>query len=82
MKTPGWGWVYENKLAKLTEKCDPEAELWAGYTCYASKIEITAPTNKVTTAPAYCCDRDGDSSSTVIQASLFLLLMSAIALLW
>ena len=82
LKTPGWGWVYENKLAKLTEKCDPEAELWAGYTCYASKIEITAPTNKVTTAPAYCCDRDGDSSSTVKQASLLLLLTSFIALLW
>jgi hypothetical protein len=34
LKTPGWGWIQEGKLAKLTESCDPESELWPGYTCF------------------------------------------------
>ena len=75
LKTPGWGWVSENKLAQLTQKCDPEAELWSGYTCYAGKIEITAPTAKHVTAPAYCCDMESSSVMTKLSLLLATLLL-------
>lgn len=41
LKTPGWGWIKEGKLGKLTESCDPSAELWTGYTCFQGNNQIT-----------------------------------------
>ena len=64
----------ENKLAQLTQKCDPEAELWSGYTCYAGKIEITAPTAEHVTAPAYCCDIESSAMFSTFSLLLFVVL--------
>ncbi|CAG5110374.1 Oidioi.mRNA.OKI2018_I69.chr2.g4784.t1.cds [Oikopleura dioica] len=77
LKSPFWGWIAEGKLAKMAKNCDPNSVLWNGYTCFAGKIEITAPTSEISSnAPAYCCDNNlkpgfkKSSGKTAIFSSL------------
>ena len=76
LKTPGWGWIKEGKLGKLTQNCNPESELWTGYTCFNGKIEITPPTSAISTnAPAYCCDKRSSSQALKFSFGLVFLLI-------
>ncbi|CBY12287.1 unnamed protein product [Oikopleura dioica] len=85
LKSPFWGWIAEGKLAKMTQNCDPNSVLWNGYTCFAGKIEITAPTSEISSnAPAYCCDNDlkpgfrKSSASCLANFSSFFAMLFAI----
>jgi len=84
LKSPFWGWIAEGKLAKMAKNCDPNSVLWNGYTCFAGKIEITAPTSEISSnAPAYCCDNDlkpgfrkSSASSSAFFSSFFAVLFA------